>query len=167
MEGSEILGKIFTPVGVKADFCHSTLPNVINIHLVPHSHDDVGWKETVDEYYNQGRIQIRQIYSSVIRALTEKEDRKWVLVFHSFFSHYVERSLVSILKFTKICLSVCLYVCPIFSPPSHGPISNLITFLESLHHGDANKIICSTLKAEIKKKLAWKLFFQVEMCSSM
>ena len=94
MEGSEILGKIFTPVGVKADFCHSTLPNVINIHLVPHSHDDVGWKETVDEYYNQGRIQIRKIYSSVIRALTEKEDRKWVLVFHSFFSHYVQRSLV-------------------------------------------------------------------------
>ena len=67
----------------------------------------------------------------------------------------------------SVCLSVCMYVCPIFSPPSHGPISNLITFLESLHHGDANKIICSTLKAEIKKKLAWKLFFQVEMCSSM
>ena len=67
--------------------------------------------------------------------------------------------LQSILKFTKIRLSVCLYVCPIFSPPSHGPISNLITFLESLHHGGANKIICSPLKAEIKKKLACKLFF--------
>ena len=62
---------------------------------------------------------------------------------------------------------VCLSVCPIFSPPSHTPISNLITFLESLHHGSANKIICSPLKAKIKKKLAWKLFFQVEMCSSM
>ena len=84
-----ILGKIFTPAGIKADFCHSTLPNVINIHLAPHSHDDVGWKETVDEYYNQGRIQIRKIYSSVIRALTEKEDRKWVLVFHSFFFFYI------------------------------------------------------------------------------
>ena len=69
----------------------------------------------------------------------------------------------SILKFTKIRLSVCLFVCPIFSPSSRGPILNLITFLESLHHGDAYKTICSTLKAEIKKKLEWKLFFQVEM----
>ena len=63
----------------KADFCHSPLPNVINIHLAPHSHDDVGWKETVDEYYNQGRIQVRQIYDSVVRALVKEEKRKYVI----------------------------------------------------------------------------------------
>jgi alpha-mannosidase len=39
-----------------------TVAGVLNVHLVPHSHDDVGWLKTVDQYFvgSNNSIQVRQ-----------------------------------------------------------------------------------------------------------
>jgi hypothetical protein len=39
----------------------SIVPGKLNVHLVAHSHDDVGWLKTIDQYYvgSNNSIQVR------------------------------------------------------------------------------------------------------------
>lgn len=68
---------------------------MLNIHLVPHSHDDVGWLKTVDQYYfgHRNNIQlagVSSIIDSVIQALLANPDRKFIQVESAFFARWWE-----------------------------------------------------------------------------
>ncbi|GMP29805.1 hypothetical protein CsSME_00004761 [Camellia sinensis var. sinensis] len=65
----------------------------INVHLVPHSHDDVGWLKTVDQYYVGANNSIRgacvqDVLDSVISALLEDKNRKFIYVEMAFFQRW-------------------------------------------------------------------------------
>ena len=37
--------------GVPVQTCPVVHPDMLNVHLVAHTHDDVGWLKTVDQYF--------------------------------------------------------------------------------------------------------------------
>ncbi|KRT85122.1 glycoside hydrolase [Oryctes borbonicus] len=70
--------------------CHPVKDGFINVHIVPHTHDDVGWLKTVDQYYygDKNYIQnagVQYILDSVMDSLRENKDRRFIYVETAFF----------------------------------------------------------------------------------
>ena len=67
----------------------------INVHIVPHTHDDVGWLKTVEEYYqgSANEVQIaavKPILDTVIQSLSANPERKFIYVEMAFFMRWWE-----------------------------------------------------------------------------
>ncbi|XP_057982566.1 alpha-mannosidase At3g26720 [Malania oleifera] len=74
----------------------SIVAGKINVHLVAHSHDDVGWLKTIDQYYVGANNSIRgacvqNVLDSVISALLEDKNRKFIYVEMAFFQRWWRR----------------------------------------------------------------------------
>ena len=69
-------------------------PDKLYVHMIPHSHDDVGWINTVYEYYFGtpdtyaigNTISIREIIDTVIEELQKKPDRTYTQVEMKYFT---------------------------------------------------------------------------------
>eukprot|EP00127_Corallochytrium_limacisporum_P005943 Clim_evm20s215 gene=Clim_evmTU20s215 len=64
--------------------------DTIWVHMVPHTHDDVGWLKTVDQYYygaNQptARASVHWILDTVVEELWKDPDRRFTYVEMAFF----------------------------------------------------------------------------------
>ncbi|KAL5795367.1 hypothetical protein ACOSQ2_000187 [Xanthoceras sorbifolium] len=68
-------------------------PGKINVHLVAHTHDDVGWLKTVDQYYvgSNNSIQgacVQNVLDSIVPALLANKNRKFIYVEQAFFQRW-------------------------------------------------------------------------------
>ncbi|KAK2662240.1 hypothetical protein Ddye_000814 [Dipteronia dyeriana] len=69
------------------------VPGKINVHLVAHTHDDVGWLKTVDQYYvgANNSIQgacVQNVLDSIVPALLADKNRKFIYVEQAFFQRW-------------------------------------------------------------------------------
>ncbi|XP_043940666.1 lysosomal alpha-mannosidase [Protopterus annectens] len=70
--------------------CPVTRPEFLNVHLVPHTHNDVGWLKTVDQYFYGARNNIQHagvqyILDSVIPQLLADPAKRFIYVEIAFF----------------------------------------------------------------------------------
>ncbi|XP_051165376.1 lysosomal alpha-mannosidase [Leptopilina boulardi] len=70
--------------------CAKVDPTKVNIHIVAHSHDDVGWLKTVDQYFygHRNNIQpagVQYILNSAVKSLQENPERRFIYVETAFF----------------------------------------------------------------------------------
>ncbi|KAK3410473.1 hypothetical protein EUGRSUZ_J02454 [Eucalyptus grandis] len=78
---------------VKYNTCAGVVEGKLNVHLVPHSHNDVGWLKTIDQYYvgSNNSIQgacVENVLDSVIEALARDPNRKFVFAEMAFFQRW-------------------------------------------------------------------------------
>ena len=62
-----------------------------HVHLVPHSHDDAGWKWTFDEYYygtGGSKASVKKILYNMILSLSENTERTFIYVEMAFFTKW-------------------------------------------------------------------------------
>ncbi|KAK2656984.1 hypothetical protein Ddye_010036 [Dipteronia dyeriana] len=78
---------------VKYNTGAGVVPGKLNVHLVAHSHDDVGWLKTIDQYYvgANNSIQgacVENVLDSVVEALRRDANRKFVFAEMAFFQRW-------------------------------------------------------------------------------
>ncbi|XP_070572085.1 lysosomal alpha-mannosidase-like isoform X2 [Ptychodera flava] len=77
--------------GYKA--CTDTKDGILNVHLVPHTHDDVGWLKTVDQYFYGANnsiyhASVQYILDSTILTLNQNPSRKFIYAEVAFFKRW-------------------------------------------------------------------------------
>lgn len=71
-------------------------PEKLTVHMIHHTHDDVGWLKTVDEYYSGvnddiQRVGVNLILDEVMRELLLDKEKRFSYVEMKFFSMWWER----------------------------------------------------------------------------
>ncbi|MED6211149.1 hypothetical protein PIB30_070832 [Stylosanthes scabra] len=78
---------------IKYNTTSSIVPGKLNVHLVAHTHDDVGWLKTIDQYYvgSNNSIQgacVQNVLDSLVPALLADKNRRFIYVEQAFFQRW-------------------------------------------------------------------------------
>ncbi|KAI3931665.1 hypothetical protein MKW92_015658, partial [Papaver armeniacum] len=94
--------------GVKSKYiAYNTSQSIVhgklNVHLVAHTHDDVGWLKTVDQYYvgSNNSIQIacvQNVLDSMVPALLADKNRKFIYAFFQRWWNEQSETIQDIVK---------------------------------------------------------------------
>lgn len=105
--------------------CTGRKDGKINVHIINHSHDDVGWLKTVDQYYygNKNNVQragVQYIISSVINELKKDPKRRFIFVEIAFFKLWWDHQDESTRTFVRQLVDegrfeFIRYVCAIYA----------------------------------------------------
>ncbi|NXE85545.1 MA2B1 mannosidase, partial [Cochlearius cochlearius] len=73
--------------------CPPTRPDLLNVHLVPHTHNDVGWLKTVEQYFYGVRNEVQHagvqyILDSVVAQLVANPSRRFIYVEVAFLARW-------------------------------------------------------------------------------
>ncbi|KAJ0988739.1 hypothetical protein J5N97_007095 [Dioscorea zingiberensis] len=86
------------------------VPGKLNVHIVAHTHDDVGWLKTIDQYYvgSNNSIQgacVQNVLDSMVTALLQDKNRKFIYVEQAFFQRWWRQQSDAIKKIVKELVS--------------------------------------------------------------
>ena len=77
------------PVDRKYNTKGGPVEGKINIHLVPHSHDDTGWQVTIDQYFSR---EVYWIIDTITEQLAQNLNRKFIYVETAFFARWWDQA---------------------------------------------------------------------------
>jgi lysosomal alpha-mannosidase len=86
--------------------CPKTDQKRLNVHIVAHTHDDVGWLKTVDQYFYGTKKEfsgagVQYIMDSVVPQLLMDSSKRFIYVEMSFFQKWWEEQDETMRKFVK------------------------------------------------------------------